>query len=102
MIVEGIRNRNCSKAEGNGSVPGIRMILLQAVATSIDALSIGFITVSNNTPEALMSSLIIGITTFFICLGGVHVGKVFGEKLSFFGQILGGIILIIIAFRLIL
>ena len=101
MIVEGIGNRNGSGEEGSTTAPGIRMILLQAVATSIDALSVGFITASQSTPEAILSSLIIGITTFLICLGGVHAGKVFGEKLSFFGQILGGVILIVIAVRLI-
>ncbi len=102
MLAEGIKNRRGVKEqEGNDKGFGIRRILLQAVATSIDALSVGFVTASQKAGEALLSSLVIGVTTFFICLAGIHAGKTFGKKLSFWGQILGGIVLIVIAVRLI-
>lgn len=102
MIVEGWRERkNPDDAEAKEGTIGFRLILLQAVATSIDALSVGFVTAGCSAPEAFLSSVIIGITTFIISLAGVHTGRAFGKKLSFAGQILGGIILIVIGIRLI-
>lgn len=102
MMIEGWRERkNPSQEETQESVIGFRLILLQAVATSIDALSVGFVTADCSALEAFLSSAVIGVTTFFISLAGVHTGRAFGKKLSFAGQILGGIILIIIGIRLI-
>lgn len=69
-------------------------LILQGIATSIDALSVGF-TISEYKPnEALVCGLIIAAVTFLICTAGVLIGKRFGVKLAGKASILGGVILI--------
>ena len=69
-------------------------LMMQGVATSIDALSVGFTTAAYNSMQALVSSLIIGVVTLFICLGGLRIGRRLGELLAGRASILGGLILI--------
>lgn len=69
-------------------------LMMQGVATSIDALSVGFTTAHYNVFQALISSLIIGVVTLFICLGGLRIGRKLGELLAGRASILGGLILI--------
>lgn len=76
---------------------------LQAVATSIDALSTGFSLADiagNNVYLALLSVGIIAIVTFAICLPAIFIGKKFGNKLGHKAEILGGIILIAIGLEI--
>ena len=73
---------------------GLSTLLIQGVATSIDALSVGFTISEYNAAEALLSAGIIAAITFVICLCGVLVGNKFGTKLSGKATILGGAILI--------
>ena len=75
-------------------------LFVQGIATSIDALSVGFTIAEYNWIMALVASLIIAIVTFFICIGGLIIGKKFGTKLSNKAQILGGIILIAIGIEI--
>lgn len=79
---------------------GILSILIQGIATSIDALSVGFTISQYNWIEALVASLIIAAVTLIICLGGISIGKKFGTKLSGKANILGGLILIFIAIEI--
>ena len=69
-------------------------MLLQGVATSIDALSVGFTIADYDFLHALTASLIIAVVTFAICFAGLHIGKKAGNHLSSKAGILGGIILI--------
>ena len=69
-------------------------LMMQGVATSIDALSVGFTTAHYDTLQALLSSLIIGVETLFICMAGLRIGRRLGELLAGRASILGGIILI--------
>ena len=71
-----------------------RVVLALSVATSIDALSVGFTISEYGWLMALAASLIIAVVTFFICMAGLRIGKKFGTKLSGKASILGGIILI--------
>lgn len=75
-------------------------LLVQGVATSIDALSVGFTIAEYGLSEALVSVSIIAALTFIICLGGVFIGKKFGTKLSGKAAILGGAILILIGLEI--
>lgn len=75
-------------------------LFIQGVATSIDALSVGFTISSYNFAMALSASLIIALVTFIICLAGVKIGKTFGTKLSNKAQLLGGTILILIGLEI--
>lgn len=78
----------------------VGVIFLQAIATSIDALSVGF-TISNYTlTQALVCVIIVSIVTFFICLIGVEIGKRCGVELGDKAQIFGGVILLIIGFEI--
>ena len=64
------------------------------LATSIDALSVGFTIASYSLPGALCASLIIGLVTLVICLAGIVLGRKFGLMLADRANILGGLILI--------
>ena len=72
----------------------IMLVTVQGVATSIDALSVGFTISEYGWLMALAASLIIAVVTFFICMAGLRIGKKFGTKLSGKASILGGMILI--------
>ena len=69
-------------------------LLVQGIATSIDALSVGFTISEYNWLQALVSSVIIAFVTFWICIGGLVIGRTVGQKLESKANILGGIILI--------
>lgn len=93
MLCEGIS----SKDEDEEAPPvGFAGLLIQGVATSIDALSVGLGIETYTLPRALLSCLIIGTLTFFICMGGLILGKKVGTKLSGKAAILGGGILLFI------
>ena len=76
------------------------ILFTQAIATSIDALSVGF-TVSNyNVWEALFTVCVIALITFGISFGSVFIGKKFGTRLGNKAEILGGFILIAIGLEI--
>ena len=81
-------------------------LAVQAVATSIDALSVGIIMASFDLVSAIAESVIIGLVTFIICLAGIRAGKAFGLKLAAkaasAASIVGGLILIFIGFKILL
>lgn len=68
--------------------------MVQGIATSIDALSVGFTIADKSFLEALISVIIIAIVTFIICIAGLILGKKFGTKFAGKAGILGGVILI--------
>ena len=91
MLLEGIRGRekeDASETLGHGT------LLLQGLATSIDALSVGFTIEEYDFPAALTESLIIGAVTLAICLAGLFLGRKIGRKLDRAAPVLGGVILI--------
>lgn len=95
MIYEAVRGKGGGD-NMDGAALGAAALFVQGVATSIDALSVGF-TIAEYTPvEALVESLIIGAVTFMVCVGGVMIGKRFGTKLGGAASVLGGVILIAI------
>lgn len=94
MLIEGIRNKE-EEQELTGKL-SISALLVQGVATSIDALSVGFTISDYGFVMALVCSLLIAAVTFIICMGGLAIGKKFGTKLSGKAAILGGLILIFI------
>ncbi len=83
-----------------GEKLGALMLFGQGVATSIDALSVGFTTAAYNASQALVSSLIIGAVTLVICMAGLRIGRKLGELLAGKASILGGIILIAIGLEI--
>lgn len=97
MLVEGIRNK--CESECTGVTFGT--LIVQGIATSIDALSVGFtISEYGGVLEAVVCAGVIAVLTFGICTGGVFIGKKFGTKLSNCAQIFGGSILILIGIEI--
>lgn len=97
MLIEGIRN--CDEEVEKTKV-GFVALMIQGVATSIDALSVGFTIAEYGLLMAIVCAVIIAVITFFICVGGLVIGKKFGTKLSNKASILGGVILIIIGLEI--
>ena len=93
MLLEGVRGRAEEEAEEKRAL-GRGTLLLQGVATSIDALSVGFTIEEYPFSAALTESLIIGAVTLAICLCGLFLGRTIGRKLDRIAPILGGLILI--------
>ncbi len=91
MLIEGIKNKN--SVEEKAAV-GVMALMVQGIATSIDALSVGFTISEYSAFQALTESLIIGIVTFLICYAGLMIGKKFGTKLANKASIFGGAVLI--------
>ena len=77
-------------------------LIVQGIATSIDALSVGFAIESYHWKEALTASLIIGAVTLVICLGGLRLGRTLGKRLAGKAGIVGGVILIAIGLEIFL
>ena len=97
MLYEGIKNKD---SEEEKPAVGLWALIIQGIATSIDALSVGF-TISNyNWLQALVSCSIIAVVTFAICFAGLFIGKKFGTKLANKATILGGVILILIGLEI--
>lgn len=97
MIKNGIIYNN-----SNNEILSQKIIWGQALATSIDALSVGFTFASLTIPQAIISTIIISIITFTLSILGFIIGKKFGDKFGKYTKILGGIILIIIGLKIIL
>lgn len=97
LCLEGIKGET---DENPDSGLGMKALFLQGIATSIDALSVGFTLASYRAAEALLSSVLIALTTFFLCLGALHAGKQAGAVLNRQAKILGGLILIVIGARI--
>ena len=94
MLWEGIKNKG--EEEDEKKPMSFGLLMMQGVATSIDALSVGFTIADYDWLMALVCALIIAFVTFFICLGGLAIGKKFGTRLANKASILGGVILIFI------
>lgn len=97
MLYEGIKNKDSEEPK-----PAVKFgaLIVQGIATSIDALSVGFTIAEHTLLEALLACTMIGVVTFGICLAGIILGKKAGTKLSNKAGILGGIILIIIGLEI--
>lgn len=98
MIWESLSNKSNDKEEEkkgtNTKKLTLGVLLLQGIATSIDALSVGFSIADYDVYQACISSLIIGVVTFLICFAGLAFGRKIGEKFADIATVIGGIILI--------
>ncbi len=92
MLIEGIKSRNAENKDDAALKP--HALLIQGIATSIDALSVGFTIEGYRFGRALSASLIIAAVTYVICFFGLKIGQCFGTRLSWKASILGGVILI--------
>jgi len=98
MLIEGLHPSE--NEEELKTTLGLSALIVQGIATSIDALSVGFTISDYNWLMALVCALLIAAVTFFICVAGVVIGKKFGTRLANKASILGGVILIAIGIEI--
>ena len=77
------------------------LLIVQGIATSVDALSVGFAIAGYKVTTALAACAIFGIETFIICVCGIVIGKKVGTKYAGKALLLGGIILIAIGIEIV-
>lgn len=97
MLKDGIQN---NEEEVEKAEVGFKALMIQGIATSIDALSVGFTIAEYGLIMALVAALIIGVLTFFICFFGLGLGKKFGTMFANKATVLGGVILIVIGLEI--
>ena len=98
MIFEAIRGEPKDEKKEESVPAAVKLtfstLLLQGIATSIDALSVGFTIADYGLLMALVASLIIAVVTFAICMTGLLIGKKVGDKLGAKATLIGGLILV--------
>lgn len=99
MLLEGIRE--AKDGTEKSEITEMRTVsaaslFVQGIATSIDALSVGFTICEYDVFSALYSAAVIALITFIVCLLGVKLGKVFGTRLAGKATVFGGALLILI------
>ncbi|MDO4868797.1 MAG: manganese efflux pump MntP family protein [Bacillota bacterium] len=102
MLIESIvkiRKGDADHPESAGRLT-LAGLLVQGIATSIDALSVGFAIADYTLLMAVICALIIAVVTYIISMIGLHIGKRFGLKLADKAGILGGVILILIGIQI--
>lgn len=80
---------------------GVKTMLVLAIATSIDALVVG-ITFAFLKVNMLVAIDLIGIITFLLCLVGVKIGNIFGDRYKKKAEIIGGVILILMGIKILI
>ncbi|WP_299073718.1 manganese efflux pump MntP family protein [uncultured Paraglaciecola sp.] len=75
-----------------------RVLLILAIATSIDAMAAGYV-ITLMDVNVLTACLTIGFTTFALSWLGIYIGSKSGTLLESKAELLGGIVLILIAFK---
>jgi len=97
MLLEGVKGK-----EDEMEKPGVgaAALFVQGVATSIDALSVGFAIAEYGMLMAAVCALVIAAVTFVICVAGLIIGKKVGTRFSGKAAILGGVILMVIGLEI--
>ncbi|MBD5403928.1 MAG: manganese efflux pump [Treponema sp.] len=99
MIIETMRKKTDNDSEKMGFL-SFGTLLIQGIATSIDALSVGFTTAEYSVLLALISSFIIAIVTFILCIAGIVIGKKATSHFSNKAGLLGGVLLLLIGLEI--
>ena len=97
MILDSLQECDC---ECGCTRLTVSALLLQGIATSIDALSVGFTIADYNLTAALLAAAMICAVTFVICLAGLLIGKTVGTRLAGKAGFFGGVILIAIGLEI--
>ena len=93
MIWEAVHGEEDEAAEVAAKLT-FSTLMIQGVATLIDALSVGFTIADYGLLTALVASLLIASVTFAICMTGLLIGKKAGDKLGAKATLFGGLILV--------
>lgn len=102
-IKENINRKKDNKEEKEEEKKiGILEIFIQGIATSIDALSIGFININLSINDAMITFSIIGIVTFVLSFLATALGKLIGTKIEKIAPIISGLIFIALGLKFII
>ena len=94
---------SCQESESLGDSLGFKVMLLMAIATSVDALAVGVsFGFMLSFGKMFVAVLIIGITTFVLSAIGVKIGNIFGAKFKSKAELAGGVILILLGLKILL
>ncbi|MBE5967546.1 MAG: manganese efflux pump [Lachnospiraceae bacterium] len=99
MIWDAIKDQKNPEDCSNKNIFTVSNLIIQGIATSIDALAVG-VSLAVINVNILTSSLVIGIITFICCIFGVYLGHKFGSLLGIHARLIGGILLILIGLRI--
>ena len=105
MILEGIRKKGKNEEEEENKEEekiGTGGLIVQGIATSIDALSAGLTMAESGAGEAVIEAAVIGIVTFGICIAGVSIGRKAGDRLAEKASVFGGVVLVLIGIKIVL
>ena len=97
MLREGIQGSD----EGCDPSLSFGVMLMLAVATSIDALAVG-VTFAFLRVDILPAVALIGVTTFLLSAAGVKIGNLFGARYKSRAEIFGGAVLVLIGLKILL
>ena len=102
MIIDFVKERKENNEQCNIVEQKLtfKVLIVQAIATSIDALSTGLAFSDYNIYDALIVVGLIAIITFVLCIIGVFIGKKFGTLIRCYATFIGGIILILIGLEI--
>lgn len=102
MLIESIINIRKGREGETVDIRGVSFgaLMIQGIATSIDALSVGFTISSYGVIQAAVCAAIIAAVTYCISMGGLCIGRKAGTRLSNKAGILGGSILIFIGIEI--
>lgn len=102
MILSAVRSKEEDMEVTELDQPlNIKEMFILAIATSIDALAVG-ITFAFLQYPIIEAISVIGVTTFFISIGGVYVGNFFGTRYKKRAELAGGVILVLIGIKILL
>lgn len=101
-LKEFLKRKNEPEQEIEYSSLKLKGLAVQAVATSIDALCIGFVYMNYSTPNAMLIFGIIGITTLVLSFITTYFGHFFANKLERWGSLIASIVFVIIALKVLL
>ena len=91
-------------SDGGDTAAAIDMksLFIMSFATSVDALAVGVTFGMDPTISIIPAALIIGVTTFAICICGVVIGNIFGARWQSRAQFVGGLMLILVGTKILL
>ena len=99
MLIDGVKRKD-DDIKATGASIGLGILLVQGVATSIDALAVGVSFAMLPNVNIVTAAGFIALVTFVLSIAAVFVGKKFGNLLNNKAQIIGGLILIAIGIKI--
>lgn len=102
MLKEAFEQEECGCCGEEGADLSVKTMFIMAVATSIDALAVGISLAMAGNVNIWLAAAFIGLCTCGFSAAGVKIGNVFGSRFEKKAQIAGGVILILIGFRILL